>query len=119
MIPRLLMGTLAVFDTFLIYLIAQRRYNSRNVAHCVFNLDNLDYKTYSGDPLDASKRAILIADQGLVRALPVDTETSKVLKKMYSSNSTKKTIITFGDDGPKSSQVSILSYDPILFQLPS
>jgi hypothetical protein len=32
MIPRLLMGTLAVFDTFLIYLIAQRRYNSRNVA---------------------------------------------------------------------------------------
>lgn len=118
MIPRLLMGTLAVFDTFLIYLIAQRRYNSRNVAHCVFNLDNLDYKTYSGDPLDASKRAILIADQGLVRALPVDTETSKVLKKMYSSNSTK-TIITFGDDGPKSSQVSILSYDPILFQIPS
>jgi hypothetical protein len=32
MIPRLLMGTLAVFDTFLIYLIPQRRYNSRNVA---------------------------------------------------------------------------------------
>ena len=71
------------------------------IPQYVFNLDNLDYKTYSGDPLDASKRAILIADQGLVRALSVDTETSKVLEKMYSSNNTK-TIITYGDNGPKS-----------------
>jgi 4-amino-4-deoxy-L-arabinose transferase-like glycosyltransferase len=88
------------------------------IPQYVFKLDNFDYKTYSGDALDASNRAILIADQGLVRALSLDTETSKVLERMYSSNNTK-TIITIGDNGPKSSQVSILSYDPLFLQIPS
>jgi hypothetical protein len=53
-----------------------------------------------------------------VRALSLDNETSKVLERMYSSNNTK-TIITIGDNGPKSSQVSILSYDPLFLQIPS
>jgi hypothetical protein len=88
------------------------------IPQYVFNLDNFDYKTYSGDPLDASKRAILVVDQGLVRALSIDTETSKVLGKMYWSNNTK-TLATFGDNGPKSSQVSILYYDPLFVQIPS
>jgi hypothetical protein len=88
------------------------------IPQYVFKLDNFDYKTYSGDALDASNRAILIADQGLVRALSLDNETSKVLERMYSSNNTK-TIITIGDNGPKSSQVSILSYDPLSLQIPS
>jgi hypothetical protein len=88
------------------------------IPQYVFNLDNFDYKTNSGDPLDASKRAILVVDQGLVRALSIDTETSKVLGKMYWSNNTK-TLATFGDNGPKSSQVSILYYDPLFVQIPS
>jgi hypothetical protein len=88
------------------------------IPQYVFNLDNFDYKTYSGDPLDASKRAILVVDQALVRALSIDTETSKVLEKMYSSNNTK-TIVTFDDNGPISSRVSILSYDPLFLQIPS
>ena len=32
LIPRLLMGLLAVIDTFLIYKIAERRYNNKNIA---------------------------------------------------------------------------------------
>ena len=32
LVPRLLMGILAVVDTFLIYKIAERRYNNRNIA---------------------------------------------------------------------------------------
>ena len=88
------------------------------IPQYVFNLDNFDYKTYSGDPPDASKRTILVVDQALVRALSIDTETSKVLQKMYSSNNTK-TIVTVGDNGPLSSQVSILSYDPLFLQIPS
>ena len=32
LLPRLLMGILAVFDTFLIYKIAERRYSNRNIA---------------------------------------------------------------------------------------
>lgn len=89
------------------------------ILQYVFNLDNFDYKTYYDDPLDSSKRALLVADQSLVKALSIDSETSRVLEKMYSSNNTK-TIVTFGDNGTKSSsQVSILSYDPIFPQIPS
>ena len=32
LVPRLLMGLLAVIDTFLIYKIAERRYNNKNIA---------------------------------------------------------------------------------------
>ena len=88
------------------------------IPQYVFNLDNFDYKTYYDDPLDSSKRALLVADQSLVKALSIDSETSRVLEKMYSSNNTK-TIVTFGDNGTKrSSQVSVLSYDPIFPQIP-
>lgn len=89
------------------------------IPQYVFNLDDFDYKAYYGDPPNASKRAILIADQALVRALSMDTESSKALEKMYYSNNTKK-IVTFGDNDTKSgSPVSILSYDPIFLQIPS
>jgi hypothetical protein len=89
------------------------------IPQYVFNLDNFDYKTYYDDPPDSSKRALLVADQSLVKALSIDSETSRVLERMYSSNNTK-TIVTFGDNGTKSSSpVSILSYDPIFPQIRS
>ena len=81
------------------------------VPQYVFNLDNFDYKTYFDDPPSLSKRALIIADQNLVRALSMNDETSRVLYQMYSSNHTKK-IVTLGDNNSKGSQVSILSYNP-------
>jgi hypothetical protein len=83
------------------------------IPQYVFNLDAFDYKTYFDDPLDASKRAVLVADQNLVKALSIDTESSKVLEKIYFSNNTK-TIVRSGENiSQLSSQVSILSYDPL------
>jgi hypothetical protein len=51
------------------------------IPQYVFNLFNFDYKTYYGDPLDSSKRALLVADQSLVKALPMDSETSIVARE--------------------------------------